>query len=327
MRFIKHAAALIVTLVCLYLAFRGVDFSQASSIVEGERIRLLPLTAFAALCLVVMWVRAWRWKYFYLPEHKATVAGLTVANFIGFMSNNILPLRVGEIVRVLMARRKNSAPVSYTLASLFLERLLDSLCLLFLLIFPLALDVSFPPGLVKIARIMLIFFAGAVALLIILRSKPHLVQKAALPLGRRLLSAHRYERFEHFMATFSQGMAILQNGRAMLKIVALSLFHWWIVAFSYGLCFRGFSFDSLPWTAPFLTLGLVGLGVALPSAPAFVGPIHAAIIYSLSGVYGLDKSLATGFAVIMHLIMVAPLTVTGLLLMWREGLTLGQIRL
>ena len=328
MKYLKHAFALTITVICLYIAFRGVNLNEAfNTMFDSGRVRILPLVAFAGLSLGVLWVRGWRWKYFFLPEQQATAWGLSVSNTIGFMTNNILPLRVGEVVRALMARRKVKAPMSYILATLFIERILDSMCLLFCLILPLASGRQFPPLVGEIGKGMFFIFAGALGLLIILRSKPHLAQKAALPLGRRFLSPHIYDRLELFMATFTEGLLILRNGRVMLKIALLSIFHWWLVAFSYELALRGFSlWHELPWTASYLTLGLVGLGVALPSAPAFVGPIHAAIIYSLNQAYEVPKATATGFAVVMHLLMMAPVTLAGLALMWHEGLTLGQIR-
>ena len=111
----------------------------------------------------------------------------------------------------------------------------------------------------------------------------------------------------------------------MLKIIVLSLFHWWLVVFSYELAFRAFSLGPLPWTTPYLTLGLVGIGVALPSSPAYVGPVHAMIIFSLMA-YGIDQALAQGFAIVMHLLMFGPITLIGLAMMWAEGLSLGTIR-
>ena len=328
MKFLKHALALLITFACLYIAFHGVDLKEAvGTMFDSGRVRILPLVTFSGLSLGVLWVRGWRWKYFFLPEQQATAWGLSVSNTIGFMTNNILPLRIGEVVRALMARRKVKAPMSYILATLFIERTLDSMCLLFCLILPLASSRQFPPLVGEIGKGMFFVFAGALGLLIILRSKPHLAQKAALPLGRRFLPPHAYDRLELFMATFTEGLLILRNGRVMLKIGILSIFHWWLVAVSYDLAFRSFSLqEGLPWTAPYLTLGLVGLGVALPSAPAFVGPVHAAIIYSLNRVYDVPRVTATGFAVVMHLLMMAPVTVAGLALMWQEGLTLGQIR-
>ena len=83
------------------------------------------------------------------------------------------------------------------------------------------------------------------------------------------------------------------------------------------------------WRRAFLSilaLGLVGLGVALPSAPAFIGPIHTAMIYSLNSIYGLPKDDAAAFAIITHLLMIAPVTVAGLICMAHEGMSLGQLR-
>jgi len=326
MKYLKHLLGLLITGICLYIAFRGVNLKEALAILDRNRVNLLPLSIFTLLSLGVMFVRGWRWKYFYNKEHKATVLGLSVANIIGFMTNNILPLRIGEMVRVLVAGRKVRAPLSYTLATLFVERVFDTLCLLICLMLPLLLSRDFPLFVVKIGLVMAFVFAGGIIMLLVLRSKPHLAMKLALPIGRRLFADHLYQRFEQILLTFTEGIKILRNGPAVWKITLLSLLHWWLVAFSYGLAFKAFSLGSLPWSAPYLTLGLVGLGVALPSAPAFVGPIHAAIIYSLSDAYGIPKSTATGFAVVMHLLMMVPVTIAGLLLLWKEGLSLGQIR-
>jgi len=326
MKYLKHVIGLVITVVCLYIAFRGVELRQALQIFSRERIRLIPLIAFPALSLIVMWVRAWRWKYFFRQEHQATVWGLTVSNIIGFASNNILPLRIGEMVRWLMARKKVNARLSYILATIFVERFLDTLCVLLCFIIPMLFSRNFPPFVIKVGWLMALVFAGALLILFILRFKPDLAMKISLPVGRKIFSKSLFERFEHFLVTFTEGLKILRDGSAMWKISVLSLFHWWLVTFSYNLAFRAFSVGSLPWTAPYLTLGFVGIGVALPSAPAFVGPLHAAIIYSLNNIYGVDRNTAIGFAVIMHLLMMAPVTLAGLILLWKEGLTLGQLR-
>jgi hypothetical protein len=128
------------------------------------------------------------------------------------------------------------------------------------------------------------------------------------------------------MATFSEGIKILRNPRVLLAVSALSLLHWGVIVYSYHLMMLGFSFTGLPWTAPFLTLGFVGLGVALPSAPAFIGPLHAAIVYSLSTIYGLPNDDSAAFAIVMHILMMVPVTLAGLFYMTREGMTLGQLR-
>lgn len=323
---LKLSLALLISLGCLWIAFRNVDYNQAMQIFSHGRVRVFPLFLFSFLCVGVQWIRGWRWVYLFRPEHRATKGGLTVSNLIGFMSNNILPLRMGEMVRALMARRKTRAPLSYILASLFVERLFDTLCMLLCLIVPLLFMPGAPGFIRKVGLGMTAAFFGALGILLVLRFKPHLVQRVIAAPARRIMPEKAFARLDHILHTFTDGLRMLKDGGAMLKVSILSLFHWGVVVFAYEMAFRGFSFDNLPWTAPFLTNGLVGLGVALPSAPAFVGPLHAAIIYSLSDVYGALKSEATGFAVVIHILMMVPLTVVGLLMMWREGLSLSQIR-
>ena len=314
MKIIKYLVALLITSGCLYVAFKGVDLGKAWQIItSGERIRILPLAGFSAICLAVMWVRGWRWIYLFKPEHHATTNGLTTANLIGFTTNNILPLRIGEVVRAIIARRKSDAPISYVFATLVIERIFDSISLLLCLVIPLAYTESFPPGLISTARVMLYLLAGAVVLLIILGNKPHAAEKAVVKLTGWFLPASIHDKVRVAMGMFSEGMKILRKKDVLIKVSVLSIVHWGLIVFSYWLALKGFSFDSLPWTAPFLTLGLVGLGVALPSAPAFVGPLHFAIIYSLSTAYGLPNDDAAAFAVVMHILMMAPVTVAGLI--------------
>ena len=325
MKYAKHAVAFLITVTCLYLAFRGIDLHKALGVINPGRVHWLPVLFFTFICMTVMWVRAWRWKYFYLKEHQASVWGLTIANFIGFMTNNILPLRIGELVRALMAVRKTKSPLSYTIGALFIERILDTLCLILCLLLGLCFSRSMPPGAYLVGQLTTVLFFGSVFLLYLLRGKPHLIMKVVLPFSRKLLPKRLVPRAERFLNVFTDGLRILQDKTSMLKIVALSLFHWWLVVFSYSLAFQAFSLGPLPWTAPYLTLGIVGIGVALPSSPAYVGPVHAAIVFSLAA-YGVDQHLAQGFAVVMHLLMFGPITVIGLALMWREGLSLATIR-
>jgi uncharacterized protein (TIRG00374 family) len=327
MKYLKYAVALLITGVCLYVAFRGVDIGGALAIItDSKRIRLLPLAGFCAISLGVQWIRGWRWKYLFQTEHHATTYSLSIANLIGFATNNILPLRIGEIVRAIMARRKVDAPMSYVLATLIIERIFDSISLLLCLVIPLAYADSFPPTMIKTARIMLYLLAGAIILLIILGYKPHGAEKGVVKVTGYILPEHAHERVRVFMETFTTGIGVLRSTGVLLSVSLLSVLHWGLIVYSYKLALAGFSFDSMPWTAPFLTLGLVGLGVALPSAPAFIGPIHYAMIYSLKDIYGLPEEDAAAFAVVTHILMMAPITIAGLIAMAREGVTLGQLR-
>ncbi|HUU27142.1 MAG TPA: lysylphosphatidylglycerol synthase transmembrane domain-containing protein [archaeon] len=322
-RYWKQAVGILISALCLVVFFWGVDIDQAAGILR--QILYLPMVCALAINISTFWVRAWRWKYFFRPEHKPTVAGLTIANLIGFMGNTIFPLRIGELVRAVMGKRKTEASLSYILATLFVERLFDMLCLILCLIVP----IMFNPQVFRLpagtSGLLIAFFGLILLIFLVTRLKPDLIMNLSLPVARKIFPRRFSERIHGFLQKFTEGLMVLKNGTSLFKIVLLSLFHWWLIVFSYYLAFLAFSLSSLPWSAPYFTIGLVGMGSALPSAPAYLGTFHAAFIFSLNEIYGVDKSMAAGLAVIIHLLMSLILVLAGLAALWYEGLTLGQI--
>lgn len=325
MKYLKMTIALTISAVFLYFAFRGIDIEQAMKILDAGRVKWPQLIFFTFVCQFVMYVRAWRWKYLFREEHKASTWGLTIANFIGFGTNNVLPLRVGEAVRVLMAIRKTRAPLSYTVGSIFVERTMDMLCMVAILLIGILFSQGLPELAITMGKIMAGCFAGLLAWTALITWKPNLIMKVFLPLVRKILRGKVEEKIEHFLLAFTDGLMMLRSRSAMFKVVTISILHWGLVVFSYDQMFRAFSLGPLPWPAAFLVLGYVGVSIALPSSPGFVGPIHWAIIFSLTS-FGVQESLAQGFSVVMHIFMVLPMTIIGLIMISAEGLSLTTIR-
>src|SRR2546430_8928388 len=92
-----------------------------------------------ALTPLGLWARARRWRYLFPP--RSDPPGLLPAVMIGYMANNLLPLRAGEVVRVyVVARRWSAAGADGTgrvfwtaLATLIVERVLDSFAVVLML--------------------------------------------------------------------------------------------------------------------------------------------------------------------------------------------------
>jgi len=123
--------------------------------------------------------RAQRWRYLFPPG--ANPPGLTAAVMIGYMANNILPLRAGEVVRVYVVARRWSAadggtgprahPFWTTLATLVVERVLDSLAIV-LVLAVLILVVPVPRFLEIAALVVLAIDVAGVAVLLSLVVAP-----------------------------------------------------------------------------------------------------------------------------------------------------------
>ena len=101
----KILLGLVVSAGLLIYFFWDVDLR-----VVGARLRET-LWGFLALSVALnflsLWARARRWSYLFAPGARA--GHLFRALMVGYMGNNLLPLRAGEIVRIYVASRHGPA--------------------------------------------------------------------------------------------------------------------------------------------------------------------------------------------------------------------------
>ncbi len=105
---------LVISLVFLYLALRGLGLKDLGSALKGANyLWLLPGIL---VYFVAVWVRAWRWHYLVRPVKAVPTRKMFPIVAIGYMGNNIYPARAGEVLRALVLKRRQDVPVSASLA-------------------------------------------------------------------------------------------------------------------------------------------------------------------------------------------------------------------
>src|SRR3989442_11320887 len=109
-----------------------------------------------------IWVRGRRWWYLFPPGSNPPA--LAPAMMIGYMANNVLPLRAGEFVRVYVVARRWGHGFWTTLATLIVERLLDSLFIVLVMVV-LLLRIAVPRPLAIGAAVLLAVDLIAVSVL------------------------------------------------------------------------------------------------------------------------------------------------------------------
>ena len=278
------------------------------------------------LAPVQLWVRAHRWRYLFPP--RSDPPRLTPAIMIGYMANNVLPLRAGEVVRVyVVARRWKPAaagaarvhPFWTTLATLVVERVLDSLVVV-LILAVLVLVIPVPAFLEVAALVVLAIDLAGIAVLIALVAAPArcagLVERLAARWPRLRQRAVRI--FE----TFVTGLDGIRTPAHLVPLLAWTVLVWltpalaaWTMLLALGL--------HLPFVAAWAVLAFVGLGVSIPSAPGYVGVFHAAAALAL-GLFGVSQSASVGYALLFHAAQIVPITLIGWVYLLREQMSLGE---
>ena len=311
------------TLIFLVLVLWKIDLDKLSaSLAAANYWYLLPasLVTFAGYVL-----RTLRWGRMLRPTHAVAVRQLFPILMIGFMANNVLPARAGELVRAYVLHRRASVSKTLGLATIGLERLLDGLTLVILLGL-LSLRFPLPEWGTGLARSAGVLFLGTAVLVGLLLLRPDTASDFVAWLADRLprrIARRSNAMFEAVLL----GLQSVRRRRALFALAVLSVLVWLAEGTSYFLIVRGFDL-ALPAgamvLAPLFLLVVVNLGIMLPSAPGYVGTFQAFAVLALSA-FGVQREAALGVGVISHGMQYLLVTGLGLLFLWRSRLSLEQI--
>jgi len=280
-----------------------------------------------ALAPCALWARARRWYYFFPPGSRPP--GLFPAIMIGYMTNNVLPLRAGEVVRVyVVARRWSTAGTGTsarargfwtTLATLVVERVLDSLVLV-LILAVLVLLVPVPPYLEAAALVLLAIDLAGIAALTALVLWPAASTRLVERLSARWPRLRR--RAVQGTEIFVGGLDGIRTPRHLPPLLLWTVIVWTLPVLATWTMLVAMNLH-LPWVAAWTVLAFVGLGISIPSAPGYVGVFHAAAALAV-GLFGVPQSAGLGYALVFHASQIVPVTLLGWLYLLREHVSLGE---
>ncbi len=315
--------AITVSGLLLWWAFRDVDLQEAVGYLRAIRLGWLLAAVVVATSLFPL--RLVRWRLLLRTEHGGPYPWLPLwhAVAMGFAANNLLPFRAGEVVRTVAASRLTGARLTTSLASVAVERVFDALTVVGLLAVALLMP-GMPPGLavagIPVQRVattagLLALAALACAALVVA------FPRAAEAVVRRLIPSDRIAlRLVEMIEGMRQGLVVLKSPARLAGVIAWSVVLWLVNALSFYLAF--FAFDlPVSYTGAVVLQGVLAFGIAVPSAPGYVGPFEA-VITAVLAIYGIGASQAVAYAVGYHLTTFVPITVLGVWSATRTGLGL-----
>ncbi len=315
----------VISAAFLVFAFRGQDYGQIrDALGEANYAFMAPGLA----CYIIgVCVRAFRWKVLLRPLVNVPVREIVPINAVGFMANNVLPLRTGELVRAYIVSRRFGVRKTAALATIAVERLFDGLTMLGFIL-TAATVVSLTSQLRHIAIIAFALFAGALIGLFVLtlggNLRDRLLQLVLGPLPTPF--ADRVERMAESMLS---GLGVLRRKADLALVAGLSITAWLFEASTYWWVSRSFGQDltsvmGVPETL--LTTGIANLATLIPSGPGYVGTFENGVGLVLSNALGVSKSLALSYAIALHALLFFPVTLWGAIEWWRQHLSLRSVR-
>jgi len=309
-------------------AFWGEDFrAVARAIARADWLVLFGISIPSYLLLV--WFRALRWRHLTDPIQPIETAPLVRAVAVGFMANNIFPLRMGEVVRSWYLARETGASAAALFGTVILERVIDTVSVIVLILIVIAGWGGGSEGVLAERALLLLPVALLpIAFLGALRAAPDRVVELVLALLRPFPA--RIAAFaERMLRHFAEGLGALSGGRHLVWIALHSAIIWSV-------------FSTIPIAAAFLALDMdlgsplrglgaawttqaaIGVAVAAPSSPGFFGPFQWACKLALTR-FGVGAETALAAGILINAVMWLTLTGLGLAVLRLRRTSLGEL--
>jgi uncharacterized protein (TIRG00374 family) len=273
------------------------------------------------LYFVGFWVRTIRWRLLLAPVRAVSTLRLYPVVLIGLMTNNVAPLRVGELVRAYLVGERESMSKSTALGTIAVDRAFDGLTLVMMLGIAAALSGS-NGGVKSVGILTAVIFGFASLVLMSLaiwpqRSRPILsrfINFAPPPIA---------ERAEALIDSFSTGLAALRSPGILIVAALASVGSWLIEGFMYWVVGQAFDLN-VGFEVYLLILAGANLALSIFATPGGVGPFETTTQAILIH-FGAGSGLATAYAIVLHILLLGPVIVVGFILLWTGHHSLAQM--
>ncbi len=310
-----------ISIALLYWVLRKTSLAEVMTHLREARPG--PLLLAVAVATATFAIRTIRWRYLLRTDRDEPVSwrALWHATAMGFMANNTLPFRLGELLRSYAASRLGGVPLTAAIASIAVERALDALTLVGLL--GVALFRAGLPADTMIAGTRLdtlavragilcgVIFAAAVFVVTFPRVAERII-RALVPL-RRLA-----DRLVTLVEGIRLGFGALRSPSRLAMAVFWSLVHWLLGAAAFFIAFAAFGIQ-VDFAGALLVQSLLAFGVAAPSTPGYFGVFEFVVAAALA-LFGVPKDLGVAYGITFHITTFIPIVALGLWSLARTGL-------
>jgi glycosyltransferase 2 family protein len=341
-RFWVGAAITAVFLVLLLLRF---DFGEMrDSLADANYAYLVPAIG---VYYVSLYFRSFRWSYVLRPFAATRTNRLFPVVMVGYMANNVLPMRIGEFARSYYLSTRESIRGSTALATILIERVFDGLTLLFFLAVGMLFlpvtgltervseSVELPFGVeptgALVTAVVIAPFVGVLTMMVLAALYPETFIRWAERFARIAPEKYRAPALG-LVVRFLGGFEGLHRPSRVASVFLLSVPIWlaegtmyYIVALGFDLQTHADSIGTMIVVMLVVT-SISNLATSIPSSQGSVGPFEFFAALSIVTLLpGMSTGLALAYAVILHLALLLPVIATGFLHLALRSVSLSDL--
>lgn len=282
----------------LFISYALEDFNYTLFIGSLKNANYLFIISSILLLIIIIFLRSLRWKLLFTKQLK--INDLYKSQLIGYMGNNIFPLRLGELLKALFLEKKSKISKYEIIGTVILERVLDliGLIILFLILLNFSIIELVSSDSIKVIYFLLIFASLSIIL---------------------SFNLNKIKNFKFKNSSFQIIDDIISGFSTINKSnFLLSIFYTILIWLSYIIVVylvQKSMYLNLSFIQCILLLFLSSLVLMIPSMPGNIGTFEGSVVYTLL-LFGIKDDF--GFAFILHAVSFIPYTLLGLFYLIKE---------
>lgn len=302
--------SLLLAAILLYLALRGIDWATFLNAIRNLKYAYLPI--------IILWgsfnslLRAMRWRVLLTVDQDIPVSGVFWANMAGYFGNNVLPARIGELIRAMYVNRIHGVSASFALATGLVERFMDLIALILIGSHTLASSNIVAPQMeTGLQALSWVAVAGLSGILIAPYAGSKLL--GILPMIGGIKPSFR-TRLDSLARQFLRGVSALHDPkRAGIFLFFTGLI--WLMDGLGTLLLGQAAGLPLNLSQALLLLSALGLSSAIPSTPGYIG-IYQFVAVMVLTPFGIVSASAVAYIVIFQVLNILIIAFWGTLSLW-----------
>ena len=289
----KWSLSVVIAAALLYFSLRGVDWRRVWAVIAAARWQFIAGSALAIS--ISSTLRALRWRILLSAGADLSVWTVFRATMAGYLGNNFLPARAGELIRSLLISRRSKLSKAYVLTTALSERLMDAIALVLAGSVVLLGVHPKPTWMSGVAR-SLAFFAALGAITVTIA--PHAGHRFTKLVARLPLPDSLRAKISDLLEQVLLGMRAFHHWGRFIGFILLTATIWSCDACSMMICARALDLH-IAFPLALLLLTALGLGSALPSTPGYVG-IFQFVAVSVLTPFGIPKNSALAYILLIQ---------------------------
>lgn len=305
----RSVIGILISLLCLYLVLRGVDLGQTAHLLGDAQPAWLGLAVVAGIA--DLGFRALRWRCLIAPIHSVPLRRLSGYMMVGYLANNVLPARLGELVRSHYLGDREGISRSATLGTVLVERVVDTVVLV--AIGAAAILILNIRGVVVSAILVGIALAGLLVVALAVALAAHRLpgaNRVATLLGRK-------PRVKGAMLRLRDGLRVAALPKTIAMAAILSVAAWSCTVVAVLAAGQALGIQLTVGEGALLAAG-TNLATAVPSGPGYLGTFEYAG-KTIAVAFGLPAARGLALALLIHVLTLAITSVGGVAALIRLG--------